>query len=257
MTSGGPDLFVVCKSCQSEVSPYITECPYCGARLRKRAPKLDREGRVQERRPRARARPEVAPSLGRLRPGEIPGVRGDSRPWLSLAVVVGALGAMVAWRAGAFDPLDVAVLGKLGNEGWRVVSAPWVHISSGYAFVALTGVALFGSLLERRHGFLPVLLLMLLGGAGGMLLAATVEPSPYAMGANGAALALLVAWTIPDLRDRRRGREVEGDLIGAAVFAAVLLALPAVVEEADWVTGFGGVVAGLLVGVPLDLLSRR
>ena len=42
--ASGPDLFVVCKSCGSEVSPYITECPYCGTRLRKRAPKLERGG---------------------------------------------------------------------------------------------------------------------------------------------------------------------------------------------------------------------
>ncbi len=41
-----PDLFVVCKSCGSEVSPYVTECPYCGTRLRKRAPKIEREGGV-------------------------------------------------------------------------------------------------------------------------------------------------------------------------------------------------------------------
>ncbi|MBA3809220.1 MAG: zinc-ribbon domain-containing protein, partial [Solirubrobacterales bacterium] len=43
MTSGA-DLFVVCKQCGSEVSPYITECPYCGSRLRRRAPKLPRAG---------------------------------------------------------------------------------------------------------------------------------------------------------------------------------------------------------------------
>ena len=41
MTSSA-DLFVVCKQCGSEVSPYITECPYCGHRLRRRAPKLPR-----------------------------------------------------------------------------------------------------------------------------------------------------------------------------------------------------------------------
>ena len=34
--SSGADLFVVCKNCGSEVSPYITECPYCGSRLRDR-----------------------------------------------------------------------------------------------------------------------------------------------------------------------------------------------------------------------------
>ena len=75
MSTGGPDLFVICKSCGSEVSPYITECPYCGNRLRKRAPKLDREGRVSEKR-----RPPT-PALPRLRRDEIPGIRPDSRPY--------------------------------------------------------------------------------------------------------------------------------------------------------------------------------
>jgi membrane associated rhomboid family serine protease len=258
MTSGGPDLFVVCKSCQSEVSPYITECPYCGARLRKRAPKLDRQGRVQEPRRRSgRRRPEIPPSLGRLRRGEIPGVRGDTQPWLSWVVVAGALAAMVAWRAGAFDPLDVAILGKVDGDTWRIAAAPWVHVSTGYAFVSLTAIALFGALLERRHGFLPVLALLALGGAGGMLLAAAVEPTPYAMGANGAALALLVAWAVPDVREWRQDGEVEGDLIGVAVFAAVLFVLPAVVDEADWLAGLAGVVAGAVIGVPLERFARR
>jgi len=59
--ASGPDLFVVCKKCGSEVSPYITECPYCGSRLRKRAPKLERGGTPKPPKP-ARKRP----SLGRL-----------------------------------------------------------------------------------------------------------------------------------------------------------------------------------------------
>src|SRR5436190_1749701 len=39
-----PELSVVCRSCGEEVSPYVTECPYCGTRLRKRAPKLELRG---------------------------------------------------------------------------------------------------------------------------------------------------------------------------------------------------------------------
>ena len=66
--ASGPDLFVVCKKCGSEVSPYITECPYCGTRLRKRAPKLERGGIGRE--PKA---PRKRPTLGRLKPGEMPG----------------------------------------------------------------------------------------------------------------------------------------------------------------------------------------
>src|SRR5215213_3502318 len=89
-----PDLFVVCKSCGSEVSPYVTECPYCGTRLRKRAPKIEREGGVPKppkpgrggttRQPRrARKQREAGPRLSKLRTGEIPGLAGDElrRPY--------------------------------------------------------------------------------------------------------------------------------------------------------------------------------
>ena len=56
-----PDLFVVCKNCGSEVSPYVTECPYCGQRVRKRAPKIDRSTGepAQKRRRRARKLPRL------------------------------------------------------------------------------------------------------------------------------------------------------------------------------------------------------
>src|SRR3954447_5308451 len=67
-----PELSVVCKSCGSEVSPYVTECPYWGTRLRKRAPKLERvgdevrlrEGRSERRRSKAAER--AAGRAGRM-----------------------------------------------------------------------------------------------------------------------------------------------------------------------------------------------
>ncbi len=45
--ASSPDLFVVCKNCGSQVSPYVTECPYCGNRIRKRAPKIERPRRPE------------------------------------------------------------------------------------------------------------------------------------------------------------------------------------------------------------------
>ena len=59
------ELSVVCKSCGSEVSPYVTECPYCGARLRKRAPKLERRGDAIEAKKRRRRRPKRGRRFGR------------------------------------------------------------------------------------------------------------------------------------------------------------------------------------------------
>lgn len=250
MTSGGPDLFVICKHCGSEVSPYITECPYCGSRLRKRAPKLDRSGRIAEKERRRARRRSPAPSLGPLRRGEIPGIRPDGRPLATGALVGASLVLFVLLRADVVHLLDVAVVGR-ANPWWHALTAPFAYENSGYAFVALFAIALFGWLVERRHGPLVVLLLFLAGGAGGMLVATATETFPTALGGNGAALALLVAWAIPDLRDARRGREVDGDLLGAGVFAVVLLLLPVAVDWADPIAGATGLVAGAALGYPL------
>lgn len=255
MTSGGPELFVICKNCGSEVSPYITECPYCGSRLRKRAPKLGRDGRPAEKERRRARRRTPAPSLGPLRRGEIPGIRPDGRPYLTIALVLASLVLLVLVRAGAVGLGQVAVVGPLDHNRWQVFTAPFAYDSSGYAFVALFAIAVFGWLVERRYGPLAVALLFLAGGAGGMAVVAAVETFPIALGGNGAALALLVAWMLPDLRDVRRGRDVDGDLLGAAVFGVVLLLVPVAVDWADPLAGATGLVAGAVLGYPLARMA--
>ena len=73
------ELSVICKNCGSEVSPYVTECPYCGARLRKRAPKLERRGDALEaQRPRRRRPPAACAGTGPKLRGADP---GPTRPW--------------------------------------------------------------------------------------------------------------------------------------------------------------------------------
>jgi len=187
VSTGGPDLFVICKSCGAEVSPYITECPYCGNRLRKRAPKLDREGRVSERR-----RPQM-PSLSPLRRGEMPGIRADARPYATLLLVALGLAGTILWRTSLGPPTHLVVIGKPGGEWWRVVTAPFIYSNTGYAFAAIGSVALFGWLLERRHGPWVVLMLFAIGGIGGTALTAALQSVPVVLGANGAALAMIVA----------------------------------------------------------------
>jgi membrane associated rhomboid family serine protease len=252
--SSGADLFVVCKTCGSEVSPYITECPYCGSRLRKRAPKLDKTGQPRERRGLRRSRTRA--SLGRLRPGEMPGIRVDSRPWATLAFVVAALLTSLAVQTTWVVSADLAVVGPLDGEGWRLVTAPFVYVNTGYALVALLSIGLFGWLLERRYGHLVPGLIFLAGAAAGNAVAVALESFPVSAGGNGGALALLSAWAVPDLLERRRGGETESDLLGAGVIAAALAVLPAVVEEANWLAGAGGVVAGLVLGLLLSAFRR-
>lgn len=246
MSSSGADLFVVCKSCGREVSPYVTECPYCGTRIRKRAPKLDREGRAVPGRLRAKR-----PSLGRMRPGEIPGIRADSPGWATIALVAGTLLASLAWEAGAFGLADVVVLGPVGSDWWRALTAPFVYDNTGYLLATLAAIALFGWLVERRHGHVGVVVLFLLGGAGGMVVANALESFPFALGGNGAALALLAAWAVPQVLAARRGDETEADLIGTAVFAAVLLLMPLATVNCDAIVGFAGAAVGTLAGLLL------
>jgi hypothetical protein len=88
-------------------------------------------------------------------------------------------------------------------------------------------------------------------GMGGVALTAAVDPTPLAVGGNGAALGLLCAWAVPDLIARRRGEEYDGDLLGTAVFAAVLLIMPLAVIEASAIAGFAGGAAGMLAGLVL------
>jgi membrane associated rhomboid family serine protease len=163
----------------------------------------------------------------------------------------------VLLRADVVSLVDVAIVGTPNGDWWHVLTAPFAYENSGFAFVVLFAIALFGWLVERRHGPIVVALLFLAGGAGGMAVAAALETFPLALGGNGAGLALLVAWALPDLRDARRGHDVDGDLLGAAVFAVVLLLLPVAVEWADPLAGATGLAAGAALGYPLARLSGQ
>jgi membrane associated rhomboid family serine protease len=250
--ASSPDLFVVCKNCGSEVSPYITECPYCGTRLRKRAPKIERDGTVSEPKPK---KPKKEKKPPRERPARAErehtgfAARLGARPYATLALVTLSLfGYLVLAVVGRGD---IAVAGPVDGQWWRVLTSPFVYGNAWYELAAVTGIGIYGWLLERRHGPLAVLALFLLCGAGGVALTAAIDPTPLAIGGNGAALGLLCAWAVPDLLARARGEEYDGDLLGTLVLALVLLLMPLATVEASAIAGFAGAAAGLLAGLAL------
>jgi membrane associated rhomboid family serine protease len=237
----GADLFVVCKHCGSEVSPYVTECPYCGNRLRRRAPKLPRPDDPPPRRE-ARSRARDWSAL---------------RPWATLTLVAAGAALYVLVHAEPEIYLKAAILGPLRGDWWRLLSAPFVYANGGYAFVALVTLAIFGTLVERSNG--PAVMLALFFGAavaGGLVELALGRP-PIAAGANGAALALLAAWAVPQLQRARAGDLPAGDLIGAAAIGLLLFAVPAVVAEASWLAGVIGLLVGAAVGAGVSAFARE
>ncbi len=255
-----PDLFVVCKNCGSEVSPYVTECPYCGQRVRKRAPKIDRSGGEAEPKRRARAR------LPRLRAEEIVGIAPDARPYATMALIAVSLVISVVWASGEVFLGDLGgVVVPVNDDVWRFFTTPFVHDSLGYQFAALLGVGIFGTLLERRFGPVPVVLIFLLAGAAGAGLAVALGAPPLlddrivypVLGANGAALGLLFAWLVDDRLAARRGDERGNDLIGVYVAAAVLVLLSFAVIEANVAAALGGALTGAVLGLALPLFTRK
>jgi membrane associated rhomboid family serine protease len=251
--ASGPDLFVVCKKCGSEVSPYITECPYCGTRLRKRAPKIERGGVGREPKVPRRRR-----TLSRLKPGEIPGIRAERRPYATIAIVLASIIATFGSRAGFWDVSNLLLWADKTDEYYRTVTTLFFYGHTGYEVVALGAISLFGWLLERRHGPWAPLLVFIVGGAAGNFLAiAGDDVGIFTAGGNGAALALLAAWAMRDVLGRRRGIEDDSDLLGALAIAAVLILLPLASVEASALAGLGGGLAGVVFGLLLTRLPER
>jgi membrane associated rhomboid family serine protease len=241
-----PELSVVCKSCGSEVSPYVTECPYCGARLRKRAPKLQRSGEgLEARTPRRRRRLR----FGRARVESF----DMARPYATIAVIAASAVLILVQRATDKSLLDLgAIAGPVGSEWWRYLTAPFAYMDIGYLFVVGVALVLFAPTLERRLGSVATLLLLIACGALGMLAADGVYSATgdllFTSGGNGMALGALSAWSAVRYSETRSAVDDDFDVIGVAVAAAVLLLLPAFESDANVVAGLGGALVGGLAG---------
>jgi membrane associated rhomboid family serine protease len=258
------ELSVVCKSCGSEVSPYVTECPYCGTRIRKRAPKLERVGdevRVREGRAERRRR-KAAERRGRL--AERSAVREDLalRPLATFVALAVPAVLLIVERASNLSLVDLgAIAGPVGDEWWRYFAAPFVYDNVGYLFACGLAIAIFLPAIERRVGSVASALLVLGCGALGMLAADGLDASfgdgiPVAAGGNGIALGVVCAWLVIRDAERRADPTDEYDQIAVIVVLAVLLLLPAVDDWANAWAGIGGALVGGACGLAAALGRR-
>jgi membrane associated rhomboid family serine protease len=245
------ELSVICKNCGSEVSPYVTECPYCGARLRKRAPKLERRGDALEaQQPRRRRRPG-RPSFA---------VSTD-RPYATIAVILASAILLLIQKAsgGALETFGGLVV-PLEDQWWRIFTAPFAYVDVGYLFVVAVGLAIFGTGLERRLGTLPTAVLLIACGALGMLAASVVanaqDDFAVVAGGNGIALGAVAAWFAIRRSEVHGAIGEDYDVIGVAVAAVVLIALPLFAPTADLVAGLVGGAVGGLAGLAASGLHR-
>ncbi len=258
----GPELSVVCRNCGSEVSPYVTECPYCGTRLRKRAPRIDREdgemkvreGRREKKLRRDAQRREQSgerrsrATRGRPRIEEL-----STKPIATVSLIGIPAVIYVLIQASVLDAFDFAIVGSPSSQPWHCLSAPFGVANTGYLFVTGVAIAIFGPALERRLGSVATGVLGLACGVLGMLAAVGLDSVlgddfPIAAGPNAIALGFLAAYMAIREPERRADPEDSYDLIAVGVVAVVLLALPIVEPFADPWAGVAGAAVGLACG---------
>jgi membrane associated rhomboid family serine protease len=253
ITMSETELSVVCKNCGSEVSPYVTECPYCGARLRKRAPKLERHGDALEAKSSRRAR-----ALLRRRAS---GLVGPGRPYATLTAILGSALLLLVQKASG-DPLSTfgGLIVPLDGEWWRYLSAPFAYVDVGYLFVVALGLAIFATGLERRLGSIATAVLLIACGSLGMLAASAIASAGDGVaviaGGNGMALGALAAWLALRQAEARNAVDDDYDVVGVAVAAVVLLALPLFDSTADIFAGLAGGAVGGFAGLAAAALRR-
>jgi membrane associated rhomboid family serine protease len=258
-----PELSVVCRSCGSEVSPYVTECPYCGARLRKRAPRLERHGdelTPRETRRRRRLLRRQQRRARRVAAAE----RLSGRPYASIAAIAAPALLLLVVQALAVPLTDVgAILGDPGGEWWRYLAAPFAYSNLGYLFACALAIAIFGPAVESRLGTIPTAILIVACGALGMLAADGIQglldenQLLIAAGGNGIALGLLCAWAVLRAAELRAQPDEEVEVIGAGVAATVLVLLPVIVDWADVFAGLAGGLVGAACALAATLARRQ
>lgn len=292
--AGQAELFTVCSSCGQQVSTFVTECPYCGTRLQKRAPRLDRkDGDLEallrlptlepdrtlresdedqddvvvplKRKRRALGRggiPKSATAKPR-RPGRAREQRTSSsyategKAYATFAIVLLALIGLPVEQL--LSTNDLALF--QGSEAWRAVTGALTYGNTWNALAVLTTFGVFGWLWERRAGAVGtifVLVAFLVGGVGGLLLDRAIGDDPLVLyfGSAGGAVALASAWIVCELRARRANESLDGDLAGAVVLLLVPIATTALTADTVPVSIALGLALGGGAGMALSLARR-
>lgn len=255
------ELSVVCRECGSEVSPYVTECPYCGSRVRKRAPELEHhDDHFEAKLPVRRRFAMRLPRLGKGRLAALDGGTGYAPAgYVLAAAVLMVVGVAAGWGLSRLG----AVVGPLDDQWWRLATAPFVYDNVGYLLAVGIALAIFGVGIERRLGvgltFFFLVLSGVAGSAGGYAVADLLgADGPLIAGGNSVALAAVIGWLALRLGESRRSRGggEPVDSIGVGVVVCALLLLPLLETSADVFAGLCGAAFGGLAGLVLAGLRK-
>ena len=88
------------------------------------------------------------------------------RPYATLALLAASVLLSLVVASGQVLLNEVGgIVMPIDDEVWRWFVTPFVHDNLGYQFVTLMATGIFGTLVERRFGPVPVVVVFVLAGA--------------------------------------------------------------------------------------------
>jgi hypothetical protein len=290
--AGAAELFTVCRSCGQQVSTFVTECPYCGTRLRQRAPRLDRKDGDLEallRQPSAEPDRTIRPAEERggkddrvvvplkrrktpLRSGgprrQTPGPRrppartGRPRGGRLEAlrgsgrpwatIVVLVLSLISVPLQGFVDVTDLVLV--QGAPAWRPFTAALTYLdgTTWHALAVLTTFGVFGWLWERRAGALGALVVLVAFLVGGVG-GLVADQALDAGGVSAGASGAAIALATAWIVAELRALRRKEALDGDVIGAGVLLFVPVATTAFTEIAAPTSILVGLVLGAVLGL----
>jgi membrane associated rhomboid family serine protease len=183
-------------------------------------------------------------------------------PWMTgvaVALLLLWLFSVTGTRASgsAWVERGAAVAGRImAGELWRAVTALTLHADVVHvAGNALATAVLLPPIVQRLGAGVALLLVLLAGAAGNLLAAMAHDPRHTAVGASTATFGALGVLVALRLVTRERSRPAKRWM--APVAGVVLLAMLGAAPGSDLTAHAFGFVAGLALGVMTGLIQRR
>ncbi len=161
------------------------------------------------------------------------------------------VGALIAYGA-----VDGALVFHAG-EWWRVFTAPMLHGSLSHLLSNAAVFAVIGFMLEPLIGSRWFAALYAVGGLGGAICSLLLDPPDIpAVGASGAIMGVLAGAFLcgASAKAGQKGRKMQSWALRMMLPALIPLAAD---SHVDYAGHLGGVIAGLFMGVLLQLVWSR
>lgn len=228
----------ICPECQTQAAVGVI-CPECM--------KAERKARTPAQR---RAQRRWGGSIA-----------ADGRPLMTYAImaVTAVFGVLQLLLDRFFDFTDTLLfwapflypdLTGAPFEPWRLLTAMLVHGGIWHFLLNMLALWMIGRSLEPMLGRWRFLALYLIGGLGGSVAVACIEPAAAVVGASGGIFALMGALLVI-------GRHIGANIRGILVILGLNLAVGFFISGIAWQAHLGGAAVGALVGLIFARTRRR